>query len=185
MKDKKMDFVINEGDGAFYGPKIDFHLTDAIGRTWQCGTIQVDFSMPEKFGLTYEGSDGKAHTPVMVHRAIYGSVERFLGILIEHYAGKFPLWINPSQVKILTVADTFNEYAEGVYKQLKDLGYRVELDDRNESLGKKVREAKKAKVPYYIVIGDKDMEAGMITVENRDTESSEQMSTEDFIKLLK
>jgi threonyl-tRNA synthetase len=180
LEAKKMDFVINEGDGAFYGPKIDFHLTDAIGRTWQCGTIQVDFSMPEKFGLTYEGKDGKSHTPVMVHRAIYGSVERFLGILIEHYAGKFPLWLNPSQVKILTVADKFNDYAQEVEKSMKSEGLRVSVDFRAESISKKVRDAQALKIPLIIIIGEKEVEAKTVSVRTLDNKVKFGVKLEDF-----
>ncbi len=168
LKAKKIEFKINEGDGAFYGPKIDFHLNDAIGRTWQCGTIQVDFSMPEKFELVYEGKDGKQHRPVMIHRAIYGSIERFLGILIEHYAGKFPLWLNPVQVKILTVADKFNDYAEKVAKSMKEAGLRVSLDERAESISKKVRDAQVAKINYILVVGEKEVGEGTVTVRTRD-----------------
>ena len=168
MKTKNMDFVINEGEGAFYGPKIDFHLKDAIGRTWQCGTIQVDFSMPEKFDLTYEGQDGKKHRPVMIHRAIYGSFERFLGILIEHYAGKFPMWISPMQVRILTIADRHNEYAEKVLSVLKEAGLRAEIDSRALTMGKKIREAELSKVNYILVVGDEEMKSNTVNVRTRD-----------------
>lgn len=182
---EKLPYKIVEGEAAFYGPKLDFMFKDAIGREWQLATVQLDFVMPERFGLEYTSNTGTKETPVMIHRAIAGSLERFLSVIIEHFAGNFPLWLAPVQIKVLPLVEVHNEYAEGVYKQLRDLGYRVELDDRNESLGKKVREAKKTKVPYYIVIGDKDIEANMITVENRDTESSEQMTMEDFIELIK
>jgi len=168
LEAKKMDFKINPGDGAFYGPKIDYHLKDAIGRTWQCGTIQLDFSMPEKFDLTYEGSDGKKHRPVMLHRAIYGSVERFLGILIEHYAGKFPMWISPMQVRVLTIADKHNDYANTVLQELKDAGLRVEIDIRSLTMNKKIREAQLSQVNYIIVVGDQEMEAKTINIRTRE-----------------
>jgi threonyl-tRNA synthetase len=181
MKDKKMEFKINEGDGAFYGPKIDFHLTDAIGRTWQCGTIQVDFSMPDKFDLTYEGKDGKQHRPVMIHRAIYGSVERFLGILIEHYAGKFPLWLNPSQVKILTVADSFNKYAEEIKNKMVDSGLRVSVDFRAESISKKVRDAQVMKIPLIIIIGEKEVESKTVSVRTLDNKVKFGVKLDEFL----
>jgi threonyl-tRNA synthetase len=161
-------FKINEGEGAFYGPKIDFHLKDAIGRTWQCGTIQLDFQMPEKFDLTYEGSDGKKHRPVMLHRTILGSMERFMGILVEHYTGKFPLWLNPIQVRIITVADRFNEYAEKVKKQLEAHNLRVELDTRSESVSYKVRDAQLAKINYILVVGEKELADETVNVRTRD-----------------
>jgi len=182
---EKLPYKIVEGEAAFYGPKLDFMFKDAIGREWQLGTVQLDFIMPERFGLEYTSNTGTKETPVMIHRAIAGSLERFMSVIIEHFAGNFPLWLAPIQIKVLPLVEVHNEYAENVYKQLKDLGYRVELDDRNESLGKKVREAKKAKVPYYIVIGDKDMEAEMITVETRDTGESKQMKLEEFIEMIK
>ena len=181
MKSKKMDFKINEGDGAFYGPKLDFHLTDAIGRTWQCGTIQVDFSMPEKFGLTYEGKDGKQHTPVMVHRAIYGSVERFFGILIEHYAGKFPLWINPLQIKILTVADKFNKYAEEIKGKMVEEGLRVSIDKRAESISKKVRDSQALKIPLIIIIGEKEVDGKTVSVRTLDNKVKFGVKLDEFI----
>jgi len=168
LKAKKMDFKINEGEGAFYGPKIDYHLKDAIGRTWQCGTIQLDFSMPEKFDLTYEGKDGKKHRPVMLHRAIYGSIERFLGILIEHYAGKFPMWLSPMQVRVLTIADRHNKYAETVLEELKNSGLLAGLDTRALTMNKKIREAEISKVNYILVVGDKEMESKTVNVRTRD-----------------
>ncbi len=168
LEAKKMKFKINPGDGAFYGPKIDYHLKDAIGRTWQCGTIQLDFSMPEKFDLNYEGKDGKKHRPVMLHRAIYGSVERFLGILIEHYAGKFPMWLSPMQVRVLTIADKHNDYANTVLQELKNAGLRVEMDLRALTMNKKVREAQISHVNYIIVVGDKEMESKTINIRTRD-----------------
>jgi threonyl-tRNA synthetase len=164
------EFRINEGDGAFYGPKIDFHLTDALGRSWQCGTIQLDFQMPEKFDMTYEGNDSQKHRPVMLHRAVLGSVERFMGILIEHYAGKFPLWINPVQAKILTVTDRVLPYAKEVRQRMKEKGLRIEIDNRSETISKKVRDAQLQKVNYILVIGDKEVEQGTVTVRTRDNE---------------
>ncbi|QCX32942.1 threonine--tRNA ligase [Caloramator sp. E03] len=163
----KLDYKINEGDGAFYGPKIDFHLKDCIGRTWQCGTIQLDFQMPERFDLTYVGEDGEKHRPVMVHRTIFGSIERFIGILIEQYAGAFPTWLAPVQVKILPVTDRANEYAKQLEEKLKELDIRVELDLRNEKIGYKIREAQLEKVPYMIILGDKEVEAGNVSVRAR------------------
>lgn len=168
LNKKKLDFTINPGEGAFYGPKVDFHLKDAIGRTWQCGTIQADFSMPEKFDLTYEGKDGRKHRPVMLHRTILGSFERFIGILIEHYAGKFPMWLSPVQVRILTIADRHNKYAETVLDELKSAGLRAELDTRALTMGKKIREAELSKVNYIIVVGDKEMEAKKVNIRTRD-----------------
>jgi threonyl-tRNA synthetase len=185
MKAKKMNFVINEGDGAFYGPKLDFHLSDAIGRTWQCGTIQLDFSMPDKFDLNYEGKDGKHHRPVMLHRTILGSVERFLGILIEHYAGKFPLWLNPSQVKILTVADKFNKYAEEMNDAMIKEGLRVSVDFRAESISKKVRDAQALKIPLIIIIGEKEVEAKTLSVRTLDNKVKFGVKLDDFLSKVK
>jgi threonyl-tRNA synthetase len=164
LNEKGLPFVINEGDGAFYGPKIDFHLEDCLGRTWQCGTIQLDFQMPQRFELTYVGSDGEKHIPIMIHRVIFGSIERFIGILTEHFAGKFPLWLAPVQVKLLTVTEKFTEYAETVGKKLRDAGLRVEVDVRNEKIGYKIREARNERVAYIGVIGEKEMESGELTV---------------------
>ncbi len=173
-------YQINEGDGAFYGPKIDFHLKDAIGRTWQCGTIQLDFQMPQRFDLEYTGEDGQKHRPIMIHRALFGSIERFIGILIEHYAGKFPVWLAPVQVKILTLTDRAEEYANGICKQYKDAGIRCEVDARNEKLGYKIREAKLEKVPYILVVGDKEMEDGTVNINQRDVETKQASSVDDF-----
>ncbi len=184
LEKKKVDYVLNEGDGAFYGPKIDFHLKDSLNRTWQCGTIQVDFSMPEKFNLEYDGQDGKKHKPVMLHRAIYGSVERFLGMLIEHYAGKFPMWLSPVQVKILTVADRFNDYAEKVATEFRDKGLLVEIDDRSESINKKVRDAQMMKVNYILVVGEKEIKDNTVSVRNRDNEVLGAKNYKEFLKEL-
>lgn len=161
---KGIPYLINEGDGAFYGPKLDFHLEDSLGRTWQCGTIQLDMQMPQRFDLTYVGSDNKKHRPVMIHRVIFGSIERFIGIIIEHFAGKFPLWLTPVQVKILTVAEAFTGYAEDVAKKLEEAGLRVETDLRNEKIGYKLREARNQRVNYILIIGEREEEANTVTV---------------------
>jgi threonyl-tRNA synthetase len=182
MKSKKMRFKINPGEGAFYGPKIDFHIKDALGRSWQCGTIQVDFSMPEKFDLTYEGQDGRKHRPVMVHRAIYGSFERFIGILIEHFAGRFPLWLAPVQARIITVADRFNEYAEKILKELKQAGIRVEFDSRAESVSKKIRDAQMQEIPVVINIGEKEVDAKTIAVRTLDGKVHFKVKTDSLVK---
>lgn len=175
-------YEINEGDGAFYGPKIDFHLEDSIGRTWQCGTIQLDFQMPQRFDLEYVGEDGQKHRPIMIHRAIFGSIERFIGILIEHFAGKFPLWLAPTQVKILPITDRTLCYANEVCKQLADAGIRCEVDKRNEKIGYKIREAKMEKVPYVLVVGDKEAENGTVNVNKRGVEEKDTVKLDKFIK---
>ena len=181
LEKMNMPYVINEGDGAFYGPKIDFHLKDCIGRTWQCGTIQLDFMMPKNFGATYIGEDGKEHTPVMIHRVVFGSVERFMGILIEQFAGKFPVWFSPCQVKVLPVSDKTLAYATEIAESLKAAGVRVKLDDRSEKIGYKIREAQQVdRVPYMLVLGEKEAESGNITVRNRDTGKSATISYEEF-----
>jgi threonyl-tRNA synthetase len=181
LEKMNMPYVINEGDGAFYGPKIDFHLKDCIGRTWQCGTIQLDFMMPKNFGATYIGEDGKEHTPVMIHRVVFGSVERFMGILIEQFAGKFPVWLSPCQVKVLPVSDKTLAYATEIAESLKAAGVRVKLDDRSEKIGYKIREAQQVdRVPYMLVLGEKEAESGNITVRNRDTGKSATISYEEF-----
>lgn len=180
MDAKGIPFVINEGDGAFYGPKLDFHLEDCIGRTWQCGTIQLDFQMPQRFDLTYIGSDGEKHRPIMIHRVIFGSIERFIGILIEHFAGKFPLWIAPIQVKLLTVTEKFSDYAVQVEKKLKEAGLRVEIDIRNEKIGYKLREARNERVSYICVIGEREAEGGTLTVRSSKEGELGEMSVEAF-----
>lgn len=185
LGDQKIDYQLNEGDGAFYGPKIDFHLQDAIGRTWQCGTIQLDFSMPEKFDLEYIGEDGKQHRPVMLHRAIYGSIERFLGILIEHYAGAFPLWLSPIQATIIPVSEKFNDYGEKVKAELSSQGVRVEIDDSNESLGKRVRNAEKQKSPYILVVGEKEKKDKTIAVRKRSEGDTGSQKLDEFIAMVK
>lgn len=184
MEDFGLEYVINEGDGAFYGPKIDFHLQDSIGRTWQCGTIQLDMQLPERFDLTYTGEDGQKHRPVMIHRVVYGSIERFIGILIEHYAGAFPAWLAPCQVKILPITDKHAEYAKKIYDKFFALGIRAKLDDRNEKLGYKIREAQVQKVPYMLVVGDKEMEEGTVTVRHRGEGDIGSMKVDEFVAKL-
>ena len=179
------DFVINAGDGAFYGPKLDFHLADSLGRTWQCGTIQLDFQMPERFELEYIGEDGERHRPVMIHRALLGSIERFIGVITEHFAGAFPAWLSPVQVKILPVTDRAAEYAKSAAAQLDSEGFRVEVDSRNEKVGKKIREATLEKIPYMLVVGDRDMEADTVSVRTRAGEDLGAMSLTDFGAMLR
>ncbi len=168
LREKGMEYVINEGDGAFYGPKIDFHLEDCLGRTWQCGTIQLDFLMPEKFALTYIGEDSQKHRPVMIHRVVFGSIERFIAILIEHYAGAFPAWLAPVQVKILPIADRFNKYAYRLREMMAEKGIRVEVDDRNEKVGYKIRQGQLAKIPYMLIVGEKEEKENTVSVRKRD-----------------
>lgn len=184
MEDFGLAYVVNEGDGAFYGPKIDFHLTDSIGRTWQCGTIQLDMQLPEKFDLTYTGEDGLKHRPVMIHRVVYGSIERFIGILIEHYAGAFPAWLAPTQVRILPITDKHVAYAKELNDKMFALGLRVYLDDRNEKIGYKIREAQVQKIPYMLVIGDKEVEEGAVAVRRRSEGDLGAMKADDFIAML-
>lgn len=183
LESQNMKYTINEGDGAFYGPKIDFHIKDCLGRSWQCGTIQLDFQMPERFDLTYVAESGEKERPVMLHRVVFGSIERFIGILIEHYAGAFPLWLSPVQAKIITISDSQVEYAKEVEQKLKKLGYRVELDDRNEKLGYKIREARLEKVPYMLVIGDKEVEAGKVAVKSRTGEDKGVMNIDELTNM--
>jgi len=182
LDDAGLSYVINEGDGAFYGPKIDFHLEDSIGRSWQCGTIQLDLQMPQRFNLEYIGADGEKHRPIMIHRAIFGSLERFIGILIEHYAGKFPVWLSPVQVKVLPVSGSCIKYAKAVVDKLKAAKIRCELDARDEKLGYKIREARLERVPYIVVVGGKEQESETITVRGRDEGDIGNMSVKDFIK---
>jgi len=175
-------YSINEGDGAFYGPKLDFHLKDSLGRTWQCGTIQLDFQLPQRFDINYVGPDGELHRPIMIHRVVFGSIERFIGILIEHFAGKFPLWLSPVQVKILPIADRFVPYAEDVAKQLKAAGIRLEIDYRAEKIGYKIREAQLDKVPYMLIVGQKEQEEKLVAVRKRDEGDLGSMSVEEFVQ---
>jgi len=180
LESKKMEYKINEGDGAFYGPKIDFHLEDSIGRTWQCGTIQLDFQMPEKFDLVYVGADGEKHRPVMVHRVVFGSIERFIAILTEHYAGAFPTWLAPVQVKLLPILDKHHDYALKIRDILEEAGIRTEVDIRNEKIGYKIREAQMQKVPYMLVIGDKEMDNEAVAVRSRKDGDLGSMPVEEF-----
>lgn len=184
LEDSGQPFELNHGDGAFYGPKIDVKLKDSLDREWQCATIQCDFTLPERFDLTYVGADGEKHRPVMLHRVIVGSIERFIGILIEHYAGSFPLWLSPVQAVVLNVTDNQAAYAQQVFEQLREAGVRVELDIRNEKLGFKIREAQMAKVPYMLVIGDREMESQTVAPRFRDGKSLETVSVADFIKMV-
>ena len=180
-----MDYVVNEGDGAFYGPKIDFHLEDSIGRTWQCGTIQLDFQLPLRFNLEYTGADGEKHRPIMIHRVAFGSIERFIGILIEHFAGAFPTWLAPVQVKVLPISDKHLEYGKKVYAALKDAGIRVEIDTRAEKIGYKIREAQMQKIPYMLVVGAKEEEEGKVSVRSRFAGDEGQKCLKDFLCDLK
>ena len=184
LDDLKVPYIINEGDGAFYGPKIDFHLEDSIGRTWQCGTIQLDMNLPERFDLTYVGPDGQKHRPVMIHRVVFGSIERFIGILIEHFAGAFPLWLSPEQVRIMTITDRADEAALSLKEQLENAGLRVETDLRNEKIGFKIREAQMQKVPYMLILGDKEVESGVASVRSRKEGDLGAMSPEALIEKL-
>ena len=185
LKELGRDYVINEGDGAFYGPKIDFHLEDCLGRTWQCGTIQLDYQMPERFDLEYTGADGEKHRPIMIHRVLFGSIERFIGILTEHFAGAFPMWLAPVQVKVIPVSEKHMDYAKGVYQKLFDAGLRVELDERNEKIGYKIREAQLEKVPYMLIVGDKEVEAGNVSVRSRSDGDKGVSTLEDFLCAIK
>lgn len=182
-------YVVNEGDGAFYGPKLDFHLKDSIGRTWQCGTIQLDFQLPQRFDIDYIGADGEKHRPIMLHRVVFGSIERFIGILIEHYAGKFPAWIAPVQVKVLSVSDKYNDYAKEVMEQLGKKDIRVEMDIRSEKLGYKIREARMDKVPYIVIAGEKEQNNRSVSVRKRDSVVEKQdlgeMKLSELIELIK
>ncbi len=184
LDDMGLEYVVNEGDGAFYGPKIDFHLEDSIGRTWQCGTIQLDFQLPQRFELEYVGEDGGKHRPIMVHRVAFGSIERFIGILIEHFAGKFPVWLSPVQVKILPITERQTEYVNELCKKMKELGIRVETDLRNEKIGYKIREAQMEKVPYMLVVGEKEAEAGQVAVRRRDKGDTGAVSADEFITIV-
>ena len=185
LEARGMDYKINEGDGAFYGPKIDFHLQDSLDRTWQCGTVQLDFQMPEKFDLNYIGEDGEKHRPVMIHRVIYGSIERFIGILTEHFAGAFPTWLAPVQVRVLPITERQHDYTEQIIAQLKTEGIRVEVDKRSEKIGYKIREGQLQKIPYLLVLGDKEVEANTIAVRHRKEGDLGTMGMEEFVAMLK
>ncbi|QAA32515.1 threonine--tRNA ligase [Clostridium manihotivorum] len=185
LEEINMPFKINPGDGAFYGPKIDFHLEDSIGRTWQCGTIQLDFQLPQRFDLEYVGSDGEKHKPVVIHRVVFGSLERFLGILIEHLEGKFPTWLSPVQVKVLPISDQVNGYSSKVVKRLEENNIRVKLDDRAEKIGYKIREARNERVPYIIVLGEKEQSTGSIALRSRKNGDEGVLDLENFVLRLK
>ena len=181
LEDMGLDYIVNEGDGAFYGPKIDFHLEDSLGRTWQCGTVQLDFQMPLNFEIDYTDADGSKKRPIMLHRVCFGSVERFIGILIEHFAGKFPTWLAPIQVKVLPVSEKSRDYAHAVAQKFDEAGVRVVVDDRDEKIGYKIREARGIdRVPYMLILGEKEAEEGNISVRDRSNETV-QKSVEDFI----
>jgi threonyl-tRNA synthetase len=184
LKDSGVPFEINEGDGAFYGPKIDIKLKDALDRRWQCATIQCDFTLPDRFDLTYVGSDGEKHRPVMVHRVILGAIERFIGVLIEHFAGNFPLWISPVQAVVVNVTDAQAEYSEEVFATLRAQGVRVQKDLRNEKLGFKIREAQLEKIPYMLVIGDKEKETGTVAPRHRSGKNLDPMTPDEFIRFV-
>ncbi|MDR3091770.1 MAG: threonine--tRNA ligase [Clostridiales bacterium] len=185
LGDLNLPYAVNEGDGAFYGPKIDFHLEDSLGRTWQCGTVQLDFQMPERFGLEYVGADGAAHRPVMIHRVVFGSIERFIGILTEHFAGAFPLWLSPVQAAVLPISDKYADYASAVAEKLDTAGIRVETDLRAEKIGFKIREARNGRVPYILVVGEKEAEAGTVSVRSRAGEEGEQPAQPFIDRILK
>ena len=178
-------YEVNEGDGAFYGPKLDFHIQDSLGRTWQCGTIQLDYQLPGRFDLEYIGADGEKHCPVMIHRVVFGSIERFIGVITEHFAGAFPTWLAPVQVKVLPITDRAADYADCVAKRLDAAGFRVETDRRNEKIGKKIREAQLEKVPYMLVVGDKEAESGQVAVRTRAGGDQGVMALDAFLAALK
>lgn len=185
LDDLGLSYVVNEGDGAFYGPKLDFHLEDSIGRTWQCGTIQLDFQLPQRFEAEYIGEDGNKHRPIMIHRVLFGSLERFMGILIEHFAGKFPLWLSPVQIKVLPISDKYIAYAKEVEANLKKEGLRCEVDEKAEKIGYKIRTAQLEKIPYMLVIGEKEMNAGNVSVRSRDRGDLGSISMEQLLVLLR
>ncbi|MBA3015695.1 MAG: threonine--tRNA ligase [Proteobacteria bacterium] len=185
LENKGLSFQVDPGEGVFYGPKIDIKIRDVLGRYWQCSTIQVDFNLPERFGITYTGEDGAEHQPIMIHRALMGSLERFFGVLIEHYAGVFPLWLAPVQARVMNISDAQAEYAEGVYRQMKKSGIRIEKDFRNEKLNYKIRQAQLVKIPYMLIIGDKEVEEQKVTVRLRDGQNLPAMSVPEFIEMIR
>ena len=185
LDDLGLDYIVNEGDGAFYGPKIDFHLEDSLGRTWQCGTIQLDFQLPMRFNAEYTGEDGEKHQPIMIHRVVFGSIERFIGIIIEHFAGKFPTWLAPVQVKVLPVSEKSHDYAASVYEKLKASGIRAEIDNRDEKIGYKLREAQLKKSPYMLILGENESSTGCVSVRSRDNGDLGSNNLDDFIKDIK
>jgi threonyl-tRNA synthetase len=176
-----LEYRVNPGDGAFYGPKIDMHMTDSLGRSWQLGTVQLDYGMPERFGLTYTGPDNQEHRPVMIHRAMFGSYERFIGIMLEHYGGDLPVWLAPAQAIVLPVSDRFNDYAATVKEALTARDARAELDDRGESVGRKIREAELRKVPYMLIVGEREQAAGTVSVRAHRDGDLGSMALEDFL----
>lgn len=184
LEEMQLPYVVNEGDGAFYGPKIDFHLEDSIGRTWQCGTIQLDFQLPQRFEAEYTGADGQKHRPIMIHRVVFGSIERFIGILIEHYAGKFPTWLAPQQVRLLPITDRNNDYCDALCGKLRAAGVRCAVDKRQEKTGFKVRAAQLEKVPYMLIIGDNEQAEGTVSVRRRDSQQNDVMDANDFVAVL-
>lgn len=184
LNEKGLDYIINEGDGAFYGPKIDFHLEDCLGRTWQCGTIQLDLQLPERFELEYIGKDGEKHRPVMIHRVIFGSIERFIGILIEHFAGQFPTWLSPVQAKVLPISEKYQDYANKVFQTLKDKGIRAEVDHRAEKIGYKIREARMERIPYLLIVGQKEAEMNTVSVRSRFEGDEGAKDLQEFIKVI-
>ena len=185
LEDLGLPYIVNKGDGAFYGPKIDFHLEDSLGRTWQCGTIQLDFQLPQRFEAEYIGEDGKKHRPIMIHRVVFGSIERFMGILIEHYAGKFPLWLAPVQVKLLPVSDKYLDYAKEVEGVLKKYGVRCEMDARAEKIGYKIREAQLFRVPYMLIVGGKEAQEGSVSIRKREDGDLGSMKVEQLLEVLR
>ena len=184
LEELNLPYKLNEGDGAFYGPKIDFHLKDCLGRTWQCGTIQLDMQLPQRFDISYIGQDNEKHRPVMIHRVAFGSIERFIGILIEHYAGKFPVWLAPTQVRILPISDKYNDYTNEVKKRLFEKGIRVEVDDRTEKTGFKIREAQLQKIPYMLIVGEKEQEENTVSVRSRDKGEVGSINLDEFIEII-
>ena len=184
LDDLKLPYIINEGDGAFYGPKVDFHLEDSIGRTWQCGTIQLDFQLPQRFKAEYIGEDGNKHQPIMIHRVVFGSIERFIGILIEHFAGKFPLWLSPVQVKILSISDKYMNYIKEIEMTLKKEGIRCEVDERAEKIGYKIRSAQLEKIPYMLIIGEKEAKTSCVSVRKRDDGDLGSMPIKQLLEIL-
>ena len=177
-------YIINEGDGAFYGPKLDFHLEDSIGRTWQCGTIQLDMQMPERFDLEYVGADNEKHRPVMIHRVVLGSIERFIGVITEHYAGAFPTWLSPVQVEVIPVSEKYADYAQKVTEMLQAANVRAEADQRPEKMGYKIREAQLQKIPYMLVVGEKEVEAQSVSIRTRSGKDGGVMKAEDFVSMI-
>ncbi|MDI6729313.1 MAG: threonine--tRNA ligase, partial [Thermodesulfovibrionales bacterium] len=185
LEKKGLSYQIDPGEGVFYGPKIDIKIKDSLNRSWQCSTIQVDFNNPERFDVTYRGSDGKEHRPIMIHRALMGSLERFFGILIEHYAGAFPLWLSPVQVSVLTIAERHDDYAKEIYKKLRESDIRVEIVLENEKIGYKIREATVRKIPYLVIIGDREIAENKITIRKRNGENIGPFTIEQFIDIIK